>query len=384
MVNTPGFADIAVDGAPADFDLLTYAIPDAMRGMLEVGSVVWVPLRKHFALGVVLGLHDVAPTEFSTRPIASLTEPLIVVRSHHLAVAAWMARETAASRFSCIEPFLPPGIQQRTVETIELAPSITGGVDLTPAQRRGVELLVESGPTPIETARTALKSRLTTVIPALEEMGAVTRGLRATNHVPEPRRQNVVVLVNEPPEGALRRAPKQQAIVDVLLHHQRGVGTGAALPSAVVLRRSGSDRAALSALVKKGFVSERAEVVAAPDPEELADLPIPMLTHAQSAAWEEIERLLAAGSDETVLLHGVTGSGKTEIYLRAIGWCLRRGKGAILLVPEIALATQIVRRVTARFPDRVAMLHSALNERERAENWHAVAGGVLPVVVGPR
>jgi len=385
METSPRFADIAVDGAPADLGTFTYGIPESLRDQVVVGSVVWVPLRKHFALGVVLAVHAEEPAEFEVRPIAALTEPAVVVREDRLAVATWMARETAASRFSCIEPFLPPGLRQRTVETVRLVNPLAAVGGLTPAQRRVVELLGERGTLPIETVRTILKSSLTSVIPTLEDAGIVERGIRATPHVPSPRVHKVTRLITAPPEGALARAPKQQAIIDVLTQHGRTVGaTDAGLVSAILLRRSRSDRTALAALVKKGFVSEAEEPALPPDAEELAEIAIPMLTLAQSAVWEDLERRLATGAPGGVLLHGVTGSGKTEIYLRAIGWCLRQGKGAILLVPEIALATQIVRRVTARFPDRVAVLHSALSERERIENWHAVAQGVLPVVVGPR
>ncbi|MBA3414972.1 MAG: primosomal protein N' [Chloroflexia bacterium] len=111
---------------------------------------------------------------------------------------------------------------------------------------------------------------------------------------------------------------------------------------------------------------------------------MPTLTPAQAESWHAIEASLIGRDSTPFLLHGVTGSGKTEVYLRSIGWCLRHDRSAIVLAPEIALASQVVRRVTARFPGRVAVLHSALPEGERAAAWAAIAGGHLPVVVGPR
>ena len=86
----------------------------------------------------------------------------------------------------------------------------------------------------------------------------------------------------------------------------------------------------------------------------------------------------------TFLLYGVTGSGKTELYLRAAAWCLRHGKSALVLVPEIALSSQVADRFASRFGDRVAILHSGLSDAERYAAWQGIAAGRYPVVVGPR
>ncbi len=112
----------------------------------------------------------------------------------------------------------------------------------------------------------------------------------------------------------------------------------------------------------------------------------PTLTEEQRAVWAEIDGSWQPGrlAPVPVLLHGVTGSGKTEIYLRAVAAALQAGQGAIILVPEITLAAQMVRRVLARFPDRVALWHSALSPGERFDTWERVRSGELPIVVGPR
>ena len=115
-----------------------------------------------------------------------------------------------------------------------------------------------------------------------------------------------------------------------------------------------------------------------------AAVPSPMLTAEQSAAWHEVEHALGSDVSRTFLLFGVTGSGKTEIYLRAVAWCLRRAKTAIILVPEIALASQVVRRFEARFPGEVAVLHSALSDRDRYLTWRSIESGDRRIVIGPR
>ncbi|HYG69777.1 MAG TPA: primosomal protein N', partial [Anaeromyxobacteraceae bacterium] len=105
---------------------------------------------------------------------------------------------------------------------------------------------------------------------------------------------------------------------------------------------------------------------------------------AQAAALGEIEGALAAGRPRTFLLHGVTGSGKTEVYIRAIRAALAQGKTALVLVPEIALTPQTVRRFRAHFGDRVAVLHSRMSDGERYDAWRAIRDGRYPIVIGPR
>src|SRR5690606_33318953 len=123
--------------------------------------------------------------------------------------------------------------------------------------------------------------------------------------------------------------------------------------AADILGQSGSNRASLTALIRKGIVEE-VERVASPYSRSSEARPdrVPELTPAQAAAWASIEEALRAGDGRTMLLYGVTGSGKTELYLRAAAWCLRHGRSALILVPEIALSSQVADRVAARFGDR--------------------------------
>lgn len=111
----------------------------------------------------------------------------------------------------------------------------------------------------------------------------------------------------------------------------------------------------------------------------LSSKPLP-LNEEQTAALEAI----CTQRGRTILLHGVTGSGKTEVYLQAIAAVLSEGQGAIVLVPEIALTPQTVQRFASRFGDRIAVLHSALSDGERYDEWHRIRSGEARVVVGPR
>jgi primosomal protein N' (replication factor Y) len=176
-----------------------------------------------------------------------------------------------------------------------------------------------------------------------------------------------------------RRAPRQAAVLRLLAE----AGT---LPAAEVNRRVGGTGSALRALERSGRVSIQ-EIPATPDvlgtPLEPAG-PALELTTDQAAALEPVIAAVRERRSDTFLLHGVTGSGKTEIYLRAVAEALRSGRQAIVLVPEITLTHQILARLRARFGDGLAVLHSGLRPGERWDQWTRLRRGSTPIAVGAR
>jgi len=178
-----------------------------------------------------------------------------------------------------------------------------------------------------------------------------------------------------------KRAPKQAAIVETL----RETGP---IPVAALLKAAGADRAALSALVRKGLVITENETVARdPHEGETFVLAAPHeLNTEQIAVFEQVCAAIDK-PEKPILLHGVTGSGKTEIYLQGIQRVLDRGQSAIMLVPEIALTPQTVERFKSRFAamqQEVAVLHSHLSEGERHDEWHKINNGAARIVIGAR
>jgi primosomal protein N' (replication factor Y) len=185
-------------------------------------------------------------------------------------------------------------------------------------------------------------------------------------------------------EKLRKRAPRQAELLDAITQ------LPAPIPAADLLRQTSLDNSTLRALVRRGLVELREQAVAR-DPhgaeEFIADAELAM-NEEQTAALKLIETALE--SPEThppILLHGVTGSGKTEVYLQAIRATLARGKTAIVLVPEISLTPQTVERFKSRFaaqPDMVAVLHSHLSEGERHDEWHKLHSGRARIVIGAR
>ncbi len=176
-----------------------------------------------------------------------------------------------------------------------------------------------------------------------------------------------------------QRAPKQAVLLRILLDD--GPMT---VPDLV--RRAGASRGSLSALEKKGWVRLASEVVARNpfEREEVLRTGPLEATAAQAAAVEAVTEAIREGRRDVFLVHGVTGSGKTEVYLQAIAYALARGRGAIVLVPEIALTPQTTERFRSRFGDVVAVLHSHLSDGERHDEWFRIRKGAARIVVGAR
>jgi primosomal protein N' (replication factor Y) len=310
--------------------------------------------------------------------------PPVLVSPEHIETARWLARESASSLYEALSLFLPPGAAHRARPYLRLVDSAQDRDGFTPAQTKLLSLLAERGETSLDAARSTLGSRLTSVVPALEEAGAIERVYRVSGHVPAPRQERWIRLIEPPREEFLTQAPGQEAIVTTLRRRARVTPDGF-VPAADILAQSGSARSSLTALIKKGTIEEivRPKGSRSASNADRSDA-VPELTPAQAQAWAKIETALQDRSGKTFLLYGVTGSGKTELYLRAAAWCLRHGRTALILAPEIALSSQVADRFAARFGDRVAVLHSALSDAERYAAWQGIAEGRFPVVVGPR
>ena len=227
----------------------------------------------------------------------------------------------------------------------------------------------------------------------LEEAAAapeVRRALEKARFVREERRPARLRLLVLPAVAWERAAELRRTARDVrqaeLLMRLADAAEGALPLSRLYRAVPGAGREDVQALLDAGVCrEEEREVVRDPlaGLEVVPEVP-PALTEAQGRVWREIYEAFDREDPPVFLLHGVTGSGKTEIYMRALGRCLRAGRQALVLVPEISLTPQMVRRFVARFPGQVMVLHSGLTIGERYDQWRRVRAGVVDVVIGPR
>ena len=175
-----------------------------------------------------------------------------------------------------------------------------------------------------------------------------------------------------------RRSPQQANILDMLCSFL-------ALPSADLMRHTGASRQTLKALCKQELVElYRREVYRRPSIHAGEIEPLPTLSEEQQKAFEGISELAGSGRAGAALLFGVTGSGKTSVYMHLIRQQLDRGRSAILLVPEIALTPQMIQTFSARFGNQVAVMHSSLSVGERYDEWKRIRCGKARVVIGTR
>ena len=386
MTDTFPYADIAVDGVGASMNggVLTYGVPEKLLGCLQERQLVWVPLRSKLTLGIVVRLHGDQP-HFDAKPLHSRVEPVMELTETQWQLARWLARETASGLYTTAAMFLPRGVANRTVEWYRLADGHRAlDEDLLSAIQRGVvDVLRAESPLKLDTLRNRTGRALTSILPALEELGWVEMVRRVDQRRAELPTTRYIRLANpdvELPATARRQRDVVQALKQMA--RVRRSGEPDLIEETGFRERIDVSRGIITALRDKGVIEEH-ELTEdhAPKP---APAPAPRLTPSQEQAWQAFRSALETGNSIPHLLFGVTGSGKTEIYLRAVGWALAHQKSAIVLVPEIGLATQVVRRFVDRFPGRVAVLHSGLKDAERLDTWEGIAEGRFDVVVGPR
>lgn len=380
----PLLAEVAVD---ARFEgrrtTLTYEIPRHLADAIGVGQLVWVPLKQKLALGVVCEIHrrDL-PGGVSPRPIHAPVEPTFRLSPAQWELAVWLAEEFICSLFEACSLMLPPGVETRGIEHLELVEPPPDRSQLTALQQRLLAYLEQYPEVALGSAQKALGSSLTSVVPAMEAAGILRRVVRVRNRPPDaPKLPDYVRLIPDaepPPE----RAPKQRRAWEWLRIRLR-TRADLSLPLSALLESDLIDRPVLRALEERGCIAIEPGAPAPDDLDAIREAG-PVLNTGQANVWQALQPLLASGRESKVLLHGVTGSGKTEIYFRAATAVMVQGKSALLLVPEIALASQVVERAIARFGSRAVILHSAMNDRERYDNWRRCASGEPLLVIGPR
>jgi len=221
------------------------------------------------------------------------------------------------------------------------------------------------------------------VLRALEKAGIISCEAAAKRKIYDKTRRMAELAVSAEEALALTEAKRRSA--PMRYEVVRLLATTGRASCADICYFTGASMASLRGLEKAGIVAfTEEEELRIPKPEHVEPMGPILLNEEQQAAYEELINVLDSRKAEAVLLHGVTGSGKTQVYLRLVTEVLARGKTAIVLVPEIVLTPQMMRKFSACFGDRVAMLHSSLRMSERYDQWKRIRRGEVQVVLGTR
>lgn len=375
------YAQVVVDtGATSSIDSLTYEIPDGLAGEVEIGACVLVPLASRQAIGYVIGLEQV--TEIArVRPIIAVLDAPVRLSEGMLGLAKWIS-----SRYLCPLPRvimgMLPGVMQCKLRcTVECVGSTyeSGQTHLTPAEAELVEQ-IES-----EQARTSVESlvgdrpTVQRLLRQLERKEAIQRHWDLIAPGGKPKILKGVRLIANPSANIAESLSEKQAhTYSTISALSRDVAI------AELVKRYSLSRACITALVKKSLLEE-VELTFRRTPTflRIEDRRV-SLTQDQQSAVNEITETIQSGAYRGHLLFGVTASGKTEVYLRCIERALELGKTGLILLPEIALTTQVMNIFKSRLGNAVAVLHSALSAGERYDEWARISDGEARVVLGAR
>ena len=391
VVNTPLAVGKAPPGeiAPAESRrerAFTYEIPEHLAGKIEPGQLVWIPFGTRRLQGIVIAFSDLSPVE-QTKAIDEIADARPYLSATQIDLAQWIARTYLCSLYDALSLMLPPGVEQPTEILLSLVPDSPRD-DLTPKQIALVHLLAQDG----ETKLRALPRGLRASVDTLARRNIIAKRTLVAPLRAKPRRAKFVRLISENALTNLnsRSQDKARRVIDFLKVENKPAWLSALYAavdcSIADLRKY--ETAGILALDEEEIVRDSlaGRVFDVVEP--------PALTSEQQAAWERIvssskfqvsdaQRETLNVQPETFLLHGVTGSGKTEIYMRALAHVIEQGKQGIILVPEISLTPQTIRRFGARFK-RVAVWHSRLSEGERYDTWRRCRDGKIDVVIGSR
>src|SRR6266849_5424855 len=389
LPHMPDFCDVAM---PVPLDaVFTYRVPDGMQPV--VGGRVLVPFRQRRMSGVVTELHDRKPRvenkEVQTKNLLSVLETAPVLDEQLMRLGRWIADYYLAPLGEVFRTMLPLSAEfrralgYRITEEGQLALHLAGMSGSSARSRktpedqlaefRVLDYLAERGMVREETLRSAAR------VPKAVLAGMVRKKwiLREDLSGARDAARTVKIAILKSAEGKLNS--NQQTLIDTLA----AAGGRVAVETLQTLE---VPRGTLGTLVKRGLV----EMIEEPAEFAMSGLkgrPSPFdfqFNAPQQEALKRIQDSVSARKFAGMLLHGVTGSGKTAVYLAGMRSVLEAGRSAILLVPEIGLTPAVAADLVQVFGDEVAILHSALSDQERAEQWHRVKRGDARMVVGTR
>lgn len=379
--NAEVLAKVSVDTGLMSLDkVFDYRIPDELNGVLRVGHAVLVPFGRTKKNGIVIGMSN-ERSEYSLKSILKIVYETPVVGEKEIELAEYMQKMYIASFHECLKLMCPPGTFSKEDVIVRMTDeAVNAEVHSVNQERILAFLSEEGGESTIETLRAVFGNETYRAVNALREKGLIEQETVSSKSVSELKRKYVRLIKNEDEFLSLlgSRAKAQIKAAKALI--------SGPLSLSELYEKEGIASGVIKALSDKGIVeiyseTKRRNPFSGKDVEKTENL-VP--TKEQVEALGQLKDAVENGKSDTFLLHGVTGSGKTEVFMQTIEKVLQKGKTAIVLVPEISLTPQMTDRFLGRFGEKIAILHSVLSQGERLDEWKRIKSGEARVVVGAR
>ncbi|MDT5123084.1 MAG: hypothetical protein QOC96_2566 [Acidobacteriota bacterium] len=374
----------------------TYRLPLALQGDARLGSRLLVPFgRKRITGYIVALLNALDPaadlTDADIKDAEELLDAEPLLTPEILEITRWVAEYYAAPWGEVLKAALPAGLNATVEQVLTITTEGRDELARLPINRtatakaRALRLVAENEEMPLRlVARHIGEARASAVARDLERAGWIKLTHRARSVLAKAKRRKAVRLLpiaeHVAPESARALSKTQQRVIETLIDE------GGEMAFTDLLETADASASAIQTLEKRHVIevfvrNVRRDPLATATLPEIEELE---LTEEQANALHEIEKPLKENRYAAFLLHGVTGSGKTEIYIRAMRAALLQGRTAMMLVPEIALTPVFSRRLRAHFGDQVAIFHSSLTTGERFDEWSRLKRGEARVVIGTR
>lgn len=379
------YAKVIVDVPSRQTDhSFDYKVPLEMESTIQAGCRVGVRFGSRLLQGFVIALTDqteVAPHKLKS--IVKLYDLEPSVTSELLQLARWMAHTYVCPQIIALQAMLPRALKSKHKKKIVLRHTDVWKEE-DPLKRKLLEYMKKEGSVELQTLLGQFPTQALTIkqwvkIGKLQEQEMLSDRISVKKHlvvVPKLSAQELTSIATQ----LSQRAFRQKQILTYLAQNHNPV------PLKQLLQQCKTTSSTVRTLEQKGWIKVMEEEIYRDPYKSVAFEPSsPLhLTPLQSKALEQIKHSLGKRKQEKYLLHGVTGSGKTEVYLQAIQHCMDLGRQAIVLVPEIALTPQMVERFKGRFGDNVAVLHSRLSDGERYDEWRKIQRSQVQVAIGAR
>ncbi len=371
-------AEVIVDVAAYPIDRpFDYTIPALFQGFVEPGMRVKVPFGPRKVVGYVIDVKETSGLdETKLKPIEQLIDFEPVLSPELLELSEWLAEDTLAYRIEALQVMLPAAMRAKYEKFIVIIrpEAVTDEAFLSMLKgRERVPLKAADTPELLKQLKTYTTEGAVRVETLVKQQTAVKK-VRMI-HIQE--KKTIETLLS----GLNKQAAKQRELLEWTLLH-----AGESMEAGRLMKEADVSATVLKAVIDKGAAAERkTEVYREPETVHMHGGAAPAeLTGDQQEAVRQVTDAFHEERDSVFLLHGITGSGKTEVYLRSIEEVLKNGREAIVLVPEISLTPQMTSRFKERFGDQVAVMHSALSAGEKYDEWRRIHRKEVKVVVGAR